>query len=718
MSHRLVWYELRFPREIEERNLLQTFRLLATVGATPLILEIVGSTDSVKHLIGVTERRAGSVATQLRQAIPGLDLVSHERSTPTITRAVTLRLSTKRRQLRVDSATQSANAILAALSHVGPDETLVLQWSFTRTLVPTTVPSTFKQIGYESIAAQVIATPLFGSPEIDPDLRTALRTKQSEVGWRGIGRIGVNASSRTRERQLIRQVLGALRTLEAPGVGFRVRSTTPNTVASAVMPWLSPLRINAPELAALSAWPSGLTADLPVTRIPSTLLSPARGTPQRGRIIGDATAPGREQPVALSLRDSLRHLHVIGPTGSGKSTLLCNMIVQDMEQGRGVVVIEPKGDLIEDVLRRVPADRLNDVVVLDPTDIEMPVGLNPLAREGRSAELVADQLLGVLHSLYANSWGPRTSDILGSALLTLTRTPGASLVNLPILLTDPSYRRRIVGAIDDPIALSPFWAQFENWSEAERTAAIAPSMNKLRPFVMRPELRGVLGQTHPRFEIRDVFRHRKILLVNLAKGQLGPESSALLGALVVAQLWQTVLSRSKIAPEKRHPVFIYVDEFQDYLRLPMDFADALAQSRGLGVGLVLAHQYLNQLDKNIRSAVLHNAQSRVAFRLAHEDAVALTHQKIPSIEDFESLPVYDAYAQLVVGGSVSRWVSIRTRPMGDTTSDPEAIRSQSRETYGQGRSVIENAIRDLLNGRHPENQHRDIGRRQRSGESK
>ena len=713
MSRRIVWYQMRFPRDIDEQRLRQIFRLLATADASPIIVEAVGSLDLVTHRIGVPEGYAGGLANQLRQALPGLHLEAITRPVPVISRAVKLRLSTRRRQLRIDDRVHSAESLLAALSHVGAKESFLLQWVLTKPLVPTSIPNHFRQIGYESVAAQIIATPLKGKEEVDSELRAALRTKQSEPGWQGIGRLGVRAAGPHRERQLIRQVLGALRTLEAPGVGFRVSSTSPRAITAASTPWWSPLRINVPELAALSAWPVGPTAYLPVAQMASTSLAPRRGTPDRGRVLGDATAPGHDQPVALSLHDSLRHLHVLGPTGSGKSTLLCNLIVQDMEQGRGVVVIEPKGDLIEDVLLRVPANRLNDVVILDPTDTEMPVGLNPLAREGRSAELVADQLLGVLHTLYASSWGPRTSDILMSALLTLTRTSGASLVNLPILLTDARYRRRIIGSIDDPIALGPFWAQFEDWSDAERSAAISPSMNKLRPFITRPELRGVLGQANPQFQMRDVFRHRRILLVNLAKGQLGPESSALLGALVVSQLWQTVLSRSKIAPEKRHPVFVYVDEFQDYLKLPVDFADFLAQSRGLGVGLILAHQYLHQLDSGTRSAVLHNAQSRVAFRLAHEDAVALANQSVPSTEDFEGLPVFNAYAQLVVGGSVGRWLSLRTRQSGAPTSDPQILRTLSREKYGRERSTIDAAIREIYEGIGHQHQENDIGRRRR-----
>ena len=713
MSRRIVWYELRFPREVDYPRLHQIFRLLATSDAGPILLEVVGSADSIVHRIGVPERYASGLAKQMRQALPGLNLESITRPVPVISRAVKIRLSTGLRQLRTDDPIHSAESLLASISHVGSKEGLLLQWVLTRSLIPTSVPNNVKQIEFESVAAQVVAIPLVGRDKVDPELRAALRTKQSEPGWRGVGRLGVYAASSTRERQLVRQVLGALRTLEAPGVGFRISSTSLRAITAAAPPWWSPVRINASEMAVLSAWPVGPTGNLPVAQMTSTLLPPRRGTPDRGRVLGDATAPGHDQPVALSIHDSLRHLHVLGPTGSGKSNELCNLIVQDMEQGRGVVVVEPLGTLIQELLLRIPPNRLDDVVILDPTDVEMPVGLNPLALEGRSPELVADQLVGVLHALYASSWGPRTSDILMNSILSLTRTAGASLVNLPILLTDARYRRRVVGGIDDPIALGSFWAQFEDWSDAERSAAISPSMNKLRPFITRPELRGVLGQAKPLFEMRDVFRHRRILLVNLAKGQLGPESSNLMGALVMSTLWQTVLSRSKIAPEKRHPVFIYVDEFQDYLKLNFDFSDFLAQSRGLGVGLTLSHQFLGQLDSRTRSAVLQNVQSRLAFRLAHEDAAALATQSLPTAEDFEGLPVFNAYAQLVVGGSVGRWLSLRTRKSGPPTSDPQVLRDLSRERYGRERSTIDAAIREIYEGSGHQSKDGDIGRRRR-----
>jgi hypothetical protein len=250
--------------------------------------------------------------------------------------------------------------------------------------------------------------------------------------------------------------------------------------------------------------------------------------------------------------------------------------------------------------------------------------------------------------------------------------------------------------VHDPIGLDTFWASFEAWSEQERTSAIAPVMNKLRPFLVRPELRGVIGQANPRFDVRQVFTERKLLLVNLAKGQLGPETSALLGSLVITRLWQATLGRSAIAPERRHPVFVYVDEFQDYLHLPLDFADALAQARGLRVGFVLAHQYLHQLEPAMRSAVLANAQSRVAFRLGADDARQLSAGSGLAPEDFQGLGAFQCYTQLVAKAAVQPWCSARTLPPVDSTSDPRAVRAASRQTYGTDRSDIDAGIRELV----------------------
>ncbi len=465
----------------------------------------------------------------------------------------------------------------------------------------------------------------------------------------------------------------------------------------AAVGWRLPLRLNSDELAAVSAFPVGLSSDLPVDMTPSRLLPPSSAIRRRGRIIGRATFPGRERPLALTPKDSLRHLHAIAPTGAGKSTLLLNLITQDLSAGRAVVVIEPKGDLIADVLARIPAARINDVVLLDPTDSARPVGLNPLALHGRSPELVADQLLGMFHSLYAEHWGPRTQDIMGASLLTLARLK-MSIAALPLLLTDAGFRRRVLPKVVDPLGLGPFWSTYESWSEAQKAEAIAPTMNKLRPLLLRPELRAMLGQTDG-FDLRRIFTERKVLLVNLCKGLLGPETSALLGSLIVSQLWQAILGRAAITPERRHPVFVYVDEFQDYLHLPVDFADALAQARGLGVGFALAHQYLHQLDPAMRSAVLANAQSRVAFRLPIEDARVLAANGRLAPEDFQSLGAFECYMEVVSGGTVQPWCSAVTLPASEPTSDPAMVRAASRLSYGVDRASVETELTELFSPR-------------------
>lgn len=694
----LTWHRLRWPREITPEQVLQACRVLATAAGQPIVLEAVGSSGHVEHRLALPAAQAVGAVEQIQGAIAGLAVENlSARPSLDITRAVELRLSTRRRPLRTDDIASANRAILTALAATRRGERLTIQWLLGRSLAPVAVPNQLVGWDTESWLGALLLAPFSPARAADAEARNALRDKQAAPGWRAALRLAATARRGARERQLVAGLIGALRVAEAPGVHFQVRPTTARAIRGAQVPWRWPLRLNAGELAAVSAWPVGATGELPVARTASRMLAPSAVSARSGRVLGEAIFPGRERPIALTPLDSLRHLHAVGPTGSGKSTLLLNLIAQDMAAGRAVVVIEPKGDLIADVLERVPPARLHDVVLLDPSDGERPVGLNPLALNGRSPELAADQLLGLFHSLYLANWGPRTHDILGASLLTLARAKGMSLAALPLLLTDAGFRRRIVADVADPIGLGPFWSSFEAWSERERAAAIAPVMNKLRPLLLRPELRAAVGQTRASFDLRRVFTERKVLLVNLNKGLLGPESAALLGSLVISQLWQAILGRNAVAPERRGPVFIYVDEFQDYLHLPLDLADALAQARGLGVGFTLAHQYLQQLGSAVRSAVLANAQSRVAFRLPSEDARAIAADSPQLVaEDFLGLGAFEAYAQLVARNAVQPWCSLRTLPAAASFSDPASVRTASRAAYGVDRADIEADLQGLF----------------------
>lgn len=695
------WVRLRWPREITADQVGAALRALNGL-STPrrkdaVVLQVVSTADGIEHHLGVLEARVQAAVRQLRQALPGLGAeILETPPTVEVDLAWRLWLSTRRRPLATDRAEAIASGLLAALASLETDELLVLQWVLGPVRRPLSVPTKTPAIHSESIARSLLMAP-FGAPgELDAQARRALLAKQGEPGWRAMGRLAVRASGIKRQRQLLGRVSAALRTAQASGVELGVRPTNARTIERASLPWFWPLALNVSELVGFSAWPVGGVESLPIRRSTSRPLVPPRAVSSVGRVVAQATFPGQERALALNPPDALQHLHVLGPTGVGKSTLLLNLIVQDLAAGRGAVVIEPKGDLIHDVLGRVPTNRRDDVVVLDPTDDHRPVGLNPLANRIQPAELVADQLLAVFHGLYAESWGPRLQDVLHAGLLTIAARPGMTLCHLPLLYTNPTFRRELVGQVQGDIALGPFWAWFNNLSDAERATVLAPVMNKLRAFLLRPRVRAVLGQEHPRFTLRQVFTERKVLLVNLAKGALGPEASQLLGSLVIAQLWQTIIGRSSVAPERRQPVFVYVDEWQDYLRLPTDLADVLAQSRSLGVGLTLAHQHLGQLSASMRAAVLANARSRVVFQTSHDDAALLVrgHPDLEA-EDIAALGTHEAYVQLVAGGSAQAFASARTLAPSAPVSDPLALRRLSAERYGVDRQAVESALRAL-----------------------
>lgn len=686
------WLALGWPPEVKTEHVLAG--LLALSGlSTPrrrdaIVLQVVANAERIEHHVGVLPERRDAAIRQLRQAIPGLRVDPIDPPQLVVRMAWRVWLSTLRRPLRVENPEVVALGILTALSSVGPKEQLVLQWLLGPVRRPMAVPTKAPGMHSESWMRSLLLAPLGPPGEMDGDARKALIGKQGLPGWRAIGRIGVNAERRRRCFQLLGQVSAALRVAQAPGAELGVRTMSPRPVESVGLPWRRPLALNAAELVGLGAFPIGDTATLPLSRAPSRAMAPATRVPSRGRVLVDSTFPGAERPLCLNPADAVHHTHVLGPTGVGKSTLLLNLIVQDMTAGRSVVVVEPKGDLIEAVLARVPAERLDDVVVLDPAD-SAPVGLNPLGHR-LSPDLAVDQIVTIFRGLYPDAWGPRLSDVLSASLSTLARTPRMTICALPHLLTNAAFRRSLTSHLDDPLGLSSFWAWFEAIGEGERTAAIAPVMNRLRAFLLRPALRTVLGQAEPKFDLRSVFTSRKILLVNLNKGVLGEETASLLGSLVVAELWHATQARSAVDPARRHPVMVFIDEVQDYLRTTTDVSDVLAQARGLGVGLTLAHQHLAQLTPSLKSALLANARSRVCFQLSPEDAavMAKTDSRLTTL-DFQQLGAFEAYVRLLAHGQGTAWASGKTRPAPPTSSDPDAITRASRERWGVSRADVE-----------------------------
>jgi hypothetical protein len=694
----LVWHQLHFGRDVDEAGVQSALRSLASDHRKYAVcFEAVGANGAVHFRIGLPKSHAFELSARMTSFVPELVIERISSSgTPALTSAWRISVSTTQRPLCTDDAESVSRSILSSLSSTGPGESVMLQWLIGPRLRPSSARR--NQMKPAESWGDVLRAAAVGQPVLDHDERKELNLKQGEPGFRTVGRIAVTAKTPASEQTLVLRLVAALRMAEGSGVRIGIEKEKVGAVAQASFPRRFPLPLNVSEVATLLGWPLG-SSQLPgMNRDGSRLLRPADTVTGEGRVIGKSAFPGDQRHLVLPVQSALQHLHVLGPTGVGKSTLLLGLITQDIADGRNVVVIDPKGDLIEEVLERVPRQRQGDVVVLDPTDESSPVGLNVLATNGRSPELVADQVLAVFHGLYKDSWGPRTQDILHASLLTLAGREGVTLCNLPLLLSHDAYRREMTARLTDEIALRPFWHWFERISEAERLTATAPIMNKLRAFLLRPRMRAVLGQTEPRFNISEVFGGNKILLVSLAKGTLGPEAAALLGSLVVSQIWQTTLGRVAVPSSSRAPVMTYIDEFQDYLHLPTDLADVLAQARGLGLGLTLAHQHLGQLPPSMRDAVLANARSRVCFQLAPSDAKTMSSSSsLLTPDDFLGLPRFHAYASLVSAGGVTPPASIRTLPPGSVLQPAEVVQSISRQKYGRSIDSIEAELRGLLN---------------------
>ncbi len=690
----LAWWRLSWPREVELEAIVAVFRQLAASRVRPIVLEAVGSSGAVAHRIGLPQHDRDALAA-LRTELPGTDAVEDGRDVSRLDRAVRLQLSSQTRPIYTGEPELTARSLMRQLAQARGDELLLLQWILDRPITPQLVGGNVSRRSLQSWPEAFADAPWRGDDRADNAQVRALRDKRGDQGFRAIGRIAVRAAGLPRRRQLISGITSALRTSDGPGVRWRAVSTRTGRVADARAGWTPRLAVNLTELAPVSGWPLGPTAELAVVSRQSRALPPATSLISTERVLGVSTVPP-ERKISLSARAAMMHLAVTAPTGTGKSTLLANLALQDAAAGRGLVVVDPKGDLVDDILARLPEHRLDDVVIIDPTS-DRPIGLNPLDTTHRSPEAAADQLLAVFRNLFAGHWGPRTQDILHAALLTLARTPKMTLAALPLLLSDDAFRRRLLGTINDPFGVSPFWSTFESWSSAERATNTAPALTRLRPFLMRSSLRRMLGHAEPVWSIDEVFTKRRVVLVDLADQDLGPDAAKLLGSLIVAELWQAVLRRGSVEPARRHPVVIVADEFQDYCHFAHDFEAALAKSRSFGVGWTLAHQHLDQLTPSIKAALQSNARSKLLFQLGPDDARAFTRtDSVLAPADLQSLPVYEAYARLMSDGATQPWCSIRTLPLPARSHDPAQLRRRSAERWGRPIDEIDAELAELL----------------------
>ncbi|MFC1663195.1 type IV secretory system conjugative DNA transfer family protein [Patescibacteria group bacterium] len=392
--------------------------------------------------------------------------------------------------------------------------------------------------------------------------------------------------------------------------------------------------------------------------------------------------------------DRRRHIYVIGKTGMGKSTLIENMIIQDIRNGKGVALIDPLGDLVERVIKYIPADRINDVVYINPADLDHPIAFNVLeAIDPSHHHLVASGLIGVFKKLWIDSWGPRLEYVLRNTILSLLEYPGSTLLGVTRLLVDKKYRQKVVAKLTDPI-IKAFWLdEFNAYSNQFRTEAISPIQNKVGQFLSSPVIRNIVGQPKSTIDMRDIMDSGKILLLNLSKGRIGEDNSSLLGAMMITKLQLAAMSRIDTPETNRRDFYMFVDEFQNFAT--ESFATILSEARKYRLNILIAHQYIEQLDETVQAAVFGNVGTIVAFRIGAADAEFLVKEFEPifSETDLVNLTKYDVYLRLMIDGVASDPFSATTLPpLSGEVGNQEKIIQASRERYSNDREKIEEKI--------------------------
>src|SRR3989339_838638 len=395
--------------------------------------------------------------------------------------------------------------------------------------------------------------------------------------------------------------------------------------------------------------------------------------------------------------DRRRHMYLIGKTGMGKSTILENMIIQDIHNGHGVCVIDPHGDLVEKVVDFIPANRINDVIYFNPADLDFPIAFNVLEIVDESERhLVVSGLIGVFKKIWADSWGPRLEYVLHHAISALLEYPGSTLLGIMRMLVDKNFRNKVVDKLSDPV-VKAFWVEeYAKYPDKFQSEAIAPIQNKVGRFLSSALIRNILGQVKSSFAMRDVMDNQKILLLNLAKGRVGEDNSALLGAMMITKIQLAAMSRVNIPENERKDFYLYVDEFQNFAT--ESFANILSEARKYRLNLIIAHQYIEQVEENVQAAVFGNVGTLVVFRVGAADAEFLEKEFFPTFtqEDLVNLSKFEIYIKLMIDGVTSEAFSARTLPpvslAEENLDTKDKIISVTRERYARPREVIEDKI--------------------------
>jgi hypothetical protein len=414
-------------------------------------------------------------------------------------------------------------------------------------------------------------------------------------------------------------------------------------------------------------------------------------------LFGQTNFRNKLTPFGIKMKDRRRHIYIIGKTGLGKSELEKLFAIQDIQAGRGMAFVDPHGDTVEDLLDYIPEERIKDVIYINPADLDFPVAFNVMEQvDADKRHLVADGVMNVFKKIWVDVWSPRMEYILNHTILALLETPDATLLGINRMLAEKEYRNSVIAQLQDP-TVKAFWTQeFAKYADKFATEATAAIQNKVGQFTSSALIRNIVGQPHSSIDMRKIMDEGKILLVNISKGRIGEDASRLLGGLIITKLQLAAMSRVDMPEKDRRDFVLIVDEFQNFAT--SSFANILSEARKYHLSLIVAHQYVAQLDETVRDAIFGNVGTIISFRVGAEDAEALEKELSPEFmaTDIVNLGMRQIYLKLLIDGIASRAFSAMTmdRIPPLPISNREKVIEYSRAHNSRSAKDVEKAIAD------------------------
>ncbi|WP_307093253.1 type IV secretory system conjugative DNA transfer family protein [Arthrobacter sp. B2I5] len=677
-------YLITFPAELKTPELLNWLRQVSgtihrdsLLTIPTIVFETWANDREIIHRLSMPWQDADYIIGQLQGLIPGIGAIPDEaRPRKEWDLATEYRIHRTEHPIVVKDSISMSTSMLLTLGHLEKGESAILQWII--------APAGKESMGKPNLT---ITEALLGVKPPSNEHIASLKAKQDEPNFLGSFRIGVNAVSPARRRHLTNLLFQPLASTGRFKVAFNFDGRAlAHAVTRAGTPWLFGCQVSASELLAFMTWPLGspLISGLPsgATRH----LPPTEAIPRQGRILGLSTYPGTERPIAMSHLAAATHVFIGGGTGVGKTTLMANTAKQDMEAGHGLFVMEAKGDLFYEVSDYVPYNRLDDVVIIDFTDGLRPVGFNLL--DQGNPRTVVDELVELFQFKYKDN-GVWFRELMFHGLMTLATVKGLTFNDLSPLISprDPDERawsEQIIKGVKDR-ELIKFWHRWNQLKDSERVQHAGVVENRIWQIIGRIEPRYLFGQSTSSFQMEDVIRENKILLVNLSG--IPKESAEIVGTLLFNAYWEAA---QRVPTEREN--YVYLDEFQMFADVPMGFDDVLALARKYKLGMVLATQYVERLPQNLAQAIKANARTKVIMQTNAEGANIWQHEfgsKAVDRSDITNLKAYQAIARINTESGISAPVTLKTLPPAKKAGTAKAATIRSNNKYGRSVADIE-----------------------------